>query len=358
MSTCILVAAQPSGTASHLPKATDEATRIQTLTGGTLLAEPSAEALPAALPGVERVHFAGHADAELFGSYTLAWVKNGCMELVDAESLVLLMGGARLVVLNGCKSEALGRALMSAGVEDVVCWSRVTYDPAASPFALKLWERIVAGDDARAAFDAAVEHVKLTTKLDRTTNRYKPRFAFADPEATARKLDGTPSGKLPDGRMTAGIAVAATAVVVSPPARSIGSSRRCGCSDTTRAPPVAARYASTRAHRGTHVVASASTSAASSSLEVPASPLFRKHEASSSSHSSGGNASCPKTPPHLDSITPAWAAAASHRRLRGGGGHMRTTNCLWALKRLRDQATAMHALRMLLGLGCGFEHTS
>ena len=65
-------------------------------------------------------------------------------------------------------------------------------------------------------------------------------------------------------RMTAGIAVAATAVVVSPPARSIGSSYRRGCPDTTRALPVAARYASTRAHRGTHVVASASTSAASS----------------------------------------------------------------------------------------------
>ena len=82
-STCVLIAAQsPARRAVHLRHAAAEGAKVQAIIGGALYSEPRAETLVNALAGVKSVHFGGHADAELYGRCTLAWVKNGDIELV------------------------------------------------------------------------------------------------------------------------------------------------------------------------------------------------------------------------------------------------------------------------------------
>ena len=58
---------------------------MRNLTSGILHSELSAEQLVEALAEAKQIHFAGHADAELYNQCTLAWVKNGRVELVDVE---------------------------------------------------------------------------------------------------------------------------------------------------------------------------------------------------------------------------------------------------------------------------------
>lgn len=77
--------------------------------------------------------FIGHANAEVDGEHTLAFCSGRRRELVavQPETLARLLGEfsparggpLRLVFLNGCQSEDLGRAVLAAGVPHVVCWS-------------------------------------------------------------------------------------------------------------------------------------------------------------------------------------------------------------------------------------------
>ena len=205
-SVAVLVAAQDVSSHDHLPEALPEGQRVAEITGGQLHAEPRAEQLVEALRGVDRIHFAGHADAELYGRCTLAWVKHGLVEVVDADTIVLVMRHARFVFLNGCESEALAKALVAEGVDDVICWSTLAHDDPARVIALTVWERLVAGDSVATAFEEGVK--KVLTSLQRLVgNKYEPKYDFSDPKNTPLNAFGDLSGKLSDGRFAAGIAV-------------------------------------------------------------------------------------------------------------------------------------------------------
>ena len=134
----VLVAAQAVDSPDHLKEALPEGQRVKEITGGVLHLEPSAGQLVEALREVDQIHFAGHANDKLRGQRTLAWVKNGLVEVVDADTIVLVMRHARFVFLNGCESEALAKALVAEGVDDVICWSTLAHDEPARMIALSV----------------------------------------------------------------------------------------------------------------------------------------------------------------------------------------------------------------------------
>ena len=75
--------------------------------------------------------FIGHANIELEGQRTLAFTDRR-RELVAVRPATLANmlgqfspargGPLELVFLNGCESEALGKAVRRAGIPNVVCW--------------------------------------------------------------------------------------------------------------------------------------------------------------------------------------------------------------------------------------------
>ena len=124
----MLVAAQRPGTSAHLSQAKPEGQRIHTITGGSLHLEVGAAELPAALAGMKRVHVAGHGDAELYGKRTLAWVKDGRVELVDSETLAglqLLERPVQVAWLIGCLIGGLVHWLIGGSVGRLVGWLSV-----------------------------------------------------------------------------------------------------------------------------------------------------------------------------------------------------------------------------------------
>ena len=122
-----------------------------TLPGARILRDVSAEqALEAASYGYTRFHFAGHADPTLGSERTLVWHKEGRLEAVDAATLVRMLRGFQLVVLNGCKSLALAEALGRAGVPNVVGVETLLLDEPGRLFALGFW-RHVRAEAARGA---------------------------------------------------------------------------------------------------------------------------------------------------------------------------------------------------------------
>ena len=139
--------------------------RRKKLVGGVLVPNASAEGLPAAVEGVDGVHFAGHADATLRGARTLAWMKEGKVEVVDAVTLASVMRNVPLVVLNGCESEEpLGRALANVGVT-VVCWSTKTADEPARFFAEGFWGKWAASGSVAAFLELQGLNPDGTQKL-------------------------------------------------------------------------------------------------------------------------------------------------------------------------------------------------
>jgi hypothetical protein len=94
----------------------------------------------------------------------------GQLEAVDPTTLAQLLGshsavnggGLELVVLNGCRSEALGRACHTAGVPYVVCWCTKLLDAAARLFARTLFQQLASGVAIHAAFEEAKRIVTST----------------------------------------------------------------------------------------------------------------------------------------------------------------------------------------------------
>ena len=173
----LIVACSP--TFSPLPHALSEADEVAALCSGvvevkhggtandlrTLLARPT-----------RRWLFAGHADGPSPGGdtslpKTLGFtLPDGGLEVVRPEDLATIMGLAtpsrggclELVVLNGCCSEALGRAAHNAGVRRVVCWKTKVEDSAARIFTLAFFTAL---EDRRSIADA-FDEAKVAAMCD------------------------------------------------------------------------------------------------------------------------------------------------------------------------------------------------
>lgn len=184
----LIVACSPKadGRITSLPHALSEANEVAALCSGvvevllggtanglrTLLARPT-----------RRWLFAGHADAPSPSGFsgdtallpkTLGFTHpDGGLEIVRPEDLATIMklatpahgGCLELVVLNGCCSEALGRAAHNAGVPSVVCWETQVYDPAARVFTRAFFTALENGRSIADAFDDAKVAVTCETHL-------------------------------------------------------------------------------------------------------------------------------------------------------------------------------------------------
>lgn len=227
--------------------------------------------------------FVGHANAEVDGAKTLAFCTGKDRELcaVTPETLAKLLGEfsparggpLRLVFLNGCQSEALGRAVLDAGVPHVVCWSTIVETKAAAAFSEGFFRAMEEGCDVAGAFEQAKLAVTLIPKhggasppraagshLDSTSRPaphlpltrfwrrcravvsgsmpgFVPKYELRDPRLGVPSLVTTPSGRLAAGiplHLTSE-SVAATAATSSTPAAGwLGSGWALAARATTR----------------------------------------------------------------------------------------------------------------------------
>jgi hypothetical protein len=122
-----------------------------------------------------RLLFIGHADADdpAGAGHTLGFTAaGGGLETVNAQDVASVLGNVGtgnggaldLCFLNGCCSEALGRAARDRGVATVVCWSTRALDSAARLFSTTFFETIhLHRSSCRQAFDEAVRAVRVET---------------------------------------------------------------------------------------------------------------------------------------------------------------------------------------------------
>ena len=148
--------------------------------------------------------FCGHADASLNGKRTLAFAHARGFEMVDADTLVSMVGRhaatLKLIVLNGCKSLHLALRLVDVGVPAVACWESLLNDEAAFWFGLGFSRALAAGKPPRAAFAAAVSALLFVTEpgtADGGQGGWVQKFELADPEACGADLR---TGRLPISR--------------------------------------------------------------------------------------------------------------------------------------------------------------
>lgn len=156
----------------------------------------------------------------LEGDQVLAFEKDGTLEVVSLDTLVDIVrlhvqnGELKLVVLTGCCTAKLGRALHErAGVPDVVCWTTKLEDTAGKifgeSFAETVAEQIMVSDclDGAAAFLAACAAVLSETEegtLDNGLPSQVQKYQLhVDPLNTS--LVSTVTGRLhSNGRWAAG----------------------------------------------------------------------------------------------------------------------------------------------------------
>ena len=131
---------------------------------------------------------------------TLAFVDDtGRLDVVRPETLVDVFRTLRerrgdvleLVFLNGCQSEALGRALVQANVPWVVCWRTNCHDEAARLFSFYFFEALgrvgaLEEEPYLSAFHEAkgalmTRHMRAGILADRRTEAQVPKFTFRDP---------------------------------------------------------------------------------------------------------------------------------------------------------------------------------
>lgn len=142
-----------------------------------------------------RFLFAGHADAKLNGERTLAFTDDkGRLSVAEPDALASMLRSVRqhrrdvleLVFLNGCSSEALGRAVREqAGVPWVVCWRTACNDEAARFFSVKFFQ-VLNRATYRDAFEQAKSALQLHTRPGRLANGVSaqvPKFVLHDPSA-------------------------------------------------------------------------------------------------------------------------------------------------------------------------------
>ena len=153
-----------------------------------------------------RFLFAGHANHQLDADKrTLAFVDDtGRLDVVRPETLVDVFRSLRerrgdvleLVFLNGCESEALGRALcQQANVPWVVCWRTKCNDETARLFSVYFFEALgrvgaLEEEPYRSAFHEAKGalmtcHMRAGILADCSTAAQVPKFQFSDPRRHA-----------------------------------------------------------------------------------------------------------------------------------------------------------------------------
>ena len=186
------------------------------------------------LVGKQIWFFCGHG-AALQGQTVPVFQINGQLEAVSIDALVAVIRSVptlKLVVLAGCCTEQLGRALRDAGVPDVVCWSTKVNCAAAAAFG-KAFVEATAKQQLEghlvpaAAFDtacAAVKHVTEDGALDGGRPAQVQMYALVDPDDKARVYPSKPPtsprlmGRLrtdagfPPGRLAAGKPVHLSAI--------------------------------------------------------------------------------------------------------------------------------------------------
>ena len=140
--------------------------------------------------------FSGHGDGGVLTFTT------GEAATVHVESTILttILSSCRrleLVVLNGCETLELGRALADAGVPVIISWSTMIMDEAAAVFSVELFHALARddtpGDDVYSrAYDQAKAAVE--THLVRGKRRFELRPPEEREEAVARDQAGLPLG--------------------------------------------------------------------------------------------------------------------------------------------------------------------
>ena len=184
--------------------------------------------LDAALAGRATLFFEGHGDAPLGGEHVLAFVgPDGEMETLAIRTIAetvrphAVEGELLTVVLMGCQTLALAKALREAGVANVICWETILHDRAAAEFSGAFALRTAAGRTPQQAFDeaqAAVESITEPGYLDsglpalvqkyellidpKDTNRVHPRTASVDKKLWGRLKVSAPLPRR--GRLAAG----------------------------------------------------------------------------------------------------------------------------------------------------------
>ena len=178
-----------------LPNALFEATEVSKSCDAAIYArgDVTADVLRSALRDTEtrRFLFIGHADAPTSRSEdatrTLGFVlSDGTLAAARPRDLAVLLGrhsprkGGRLelVFLNGCRSEALARAVRGEGVPYVVAWATSAHDEAARLFSRAFFEALVA---SRASRGAKRRQPSTLAKLGRRL------LDLARPEASAAR---------------------------------------------------------------------------------------------------------------------------------------------------------------------------
>ena len=151
--------------------------------------------------GFRRLHWIGHANAGVHGSQkkTLACTdENGVMHVVDPEVLASLFGHAQLelAVLMGCESMLIGKHMIQAGVEYVVCWKTILLDFAAPVFSEALHRALDRGYQIREAFEQATDSLHLQTGK---TKRGRKSSGVCGSDFKAEKPDRNKNGVTRDG---------------------------------------------------------------------------------------------------------------------------------------------------------------
>ena len=140
--------------------------------------------------------FLGHANLAFDERPTLAFT-NPAREMVAVKPEVLARmlgafsvargGPLELVVLNGCESEELGKAVRAAGVPYVVCWRTLVETRAAAVFSTAFFDAAVKNKfDYAAAFEQArlaVEAVPMQRQLSGAQCAVMPKYELRDPLA-------------------------------------------------------------------------------------------------------------------------------------------------------------------------------
>jgi hypothetical protein len=187
----------------------DEAAQLSTVSSGAAIVRGgTADDLRTQLAAwpTRAFYFLGHADVNLnSGMPTLGFTaSDGALAPADNALIAEILGACsktngghlELVVLNGCKSESLGRAIFAGGVPTVICWSTLLENQAGPVFSLALSKALADGRSASDAFEEAKRAVRLVRRDGTLASGHRgevPKYELLDPQASHVKRDFSPT---------------------------------------------------------------------------------------------------------------------------------------------------------------------